>query len=100
MYSLPRCDISITDMPLPCQSSISSRACARTSCGNTAGPALKLKIRPMKTVLSLLDLRKIKREIVTENEISACLNRDVVTFANDAIFRIDVDQSGLVSGDF
>ena len=59
-----------------------------------------MKIRPMKIFLSLLDLRKIKREIVTENEISTGLNRDVVTFADDAIFRIDVDQSGLVSGDF
>ena len=37
---------------------------------------------------------------MTENETSACLNRDVVTFSNDAIFRIDIDQSGLVSGDF
>src|SRR5690606_12522089 len=32
----------ITDWPLPCQSSISSAACARTSSGRTAGPALKL----------------------------------------------------------
>src|SRR5581483_9282435 len=44
--SLPRWLISITDMPDPRQSSISSRACASTSSGNTAGPALKLKTLP------------------------------------------------------
>ena len=45
MNSLPRWLISITDMPLPCQSSISAAAVRRTSSGSTAGPALKLKIR-------------------------------------------------------
>ncbi len=45
MNSLPRWLISITDMPLPCQSSISPAAVRRTSSGSTAGPALKLKIR-------------------------------------------------------
>src|SRR5712691_6020873 len=45
MNSLPRWLISITDSPAPCQSSISAAACASTSSGRTAGPALKLKIR-------------------------------------------------------
>src|SRR5260221_2401221 len=45
MNSLPRWLISITDMPEPCQASISEAACARTSSGRTAGPALKLKPR-------------------------------------------------------
>src|SRR5688572_13207458 len=47
MNSLPRWLISITHMPEPCQSSISSPARARTSSGSTAGPALKLKMRAM-----------------------------------------------------
>src|SRR5262245_44090414 len=45
MNSLPRWLISITDMPDPCQSSISAAACSRTCSGRTAGPALKLKTR-------------------------------------------------------
>src|SRR5690349_18847208 len=47
MNSLPRWLISITHMPVPCQSSISSPARASTSSGSTAGPALKLKMRAM-----------------------------------------------------
>src|SRR4051812_49351833 len=43
MNSLPRWLISITDMPEPCQSSISAAACDSTSSGSAAGPALKLK---------------------------------------------------------
>src|SRR4051812_36714689 len=43
MNSLPRWLISITDMPEPCQSSISAAACDSTSSGRAAGPALKLK---------------------------------------------------------
>jgi hypothetical protein len=42
MNSLPRCDISITDIPEPFQSTISSRARSNTSNGSMAGPALKL----------------------------------------------------------
>src|SRR5580700_6033211 len=37
--------ISMTDVPPPCQSSNSSRACSRTSSGSTAGPGEKLKTR-------------------------------------------------------
>src|SRR2546427_5604065 len=44
MNSLPRWLISITDIPLPRQSSISSPARESTSAGSMAGPALKLKI--------------------------------------------------------
>src|SRR5207244_2220385 len=47
MYSLPRWLISITDMPDPCQSSISSAAWRSTGSGRAAGPALKLKTRVM-----------------------------------------------------
>src|SRR6266853_749869 len=59
MNSLPRWLISITDIPEPCQSSISAAACASTSSGRTAGPALKLKTRvsgllPIFLVLFLL----------------------------------------------
>src|SRR6185369_1938346 len=43
--SLPRWLISITDMPLPCQSSISAAALRSTASGSTAGPALKLNTR-------------------------------------------------------
>src|SRR5581483_7049957 len=42
MNSLPRWLISITDIPEPCQSSISAAACDSTSSGSAAGPALKL----------------------------------------------------------
>ena len=42
MNSGPRWLISMTDMPLPCQSSISLAACCSTSFGRTAGPAEKL----------------------------------------------------------
>src|SRR5438046_5811122 len=59
MNSLPRWLISITDMPEPCQSSISAAPRASTSSGRTAGPALKLKTRvsgllPILLVLLLL----------------------------------------------
>src|SRR5271165_1551625 len=37
--------ISMTEVPPPCQSSNSSRACCKTSSGNTAGPGEKLKAR-------------------------------------------------------
>jgi hypothetical protein len=47
MKSFPRWLISITDMPLPCQSSISCAACSRTGSGNVAGPAPKLNMRAM-----------------------------------------------------
>src|SRR5215467_10092722 len=43
MNSLPRWLISMTDMPLPCQSSISAAAFRNTGSGRAAGPGLKLK---------------------------------------------------------
>src|SRR4051794_37693913 len=55
MNSLPRWLISITHMPVPCQSSISSPARERTSAGNIAGPALKLKIRDIRILLLLMN---------------------------------------------
>src|SRR5689334_13018636 len=43
MNGLSRCDISITDMPVPRQSSSSSRTWVSTDSGSVAGPAAKLK---------------------------------------------------------
>src|SRR5262249_51687721 len=40
--------ISITHMPVPCQSSISAAAVRSTGSGSTAGPGLKLKMRMAK----------------------------------------------------
>ena len=48
MNSGPRWLISITDMPEPCQSSISSAAWRNTGSGRVAGPGLKLKTRVMR----------------------------------------------------
>src|SRR5690606_1487148 len=48
MNSLPRWLISMTDMPVPCQSRSSSAARASTSAGSIAGPALKLKMRDIR----------------------------------------------------
>src|SRR5450755_262649 len=48
MNSLPRWLISITDTPLPCQSSISTAAWRSTGSGRTAGPGLKLNGRVMR----------------------------------------------------
>src|SRR6185436_6181009 len=45
MNALLRWETSITDMPLDFQSVISAWACWRTSSGNVAGPAAKLKTR-------------------------------------------------------
>src|SRR5712691_7164307 len=75
MNSLPRWLISITDMPDPCQSSISAAACASTSSGRTAGPALKLKTRvagllPIFLVLFLL------RDALDAGELGALVQVD------------------------
>src|SRR4051812_8749325 len=43
----------MTDMPWPCQSSISSRNCSSTASGNAAGPALKLNTRFMDAGISV-----------------------------------------------
>src|SRR3954467_9023376 len=51
MNSSPRWLISMTDMPLPCQSSISCAAFASTGSGSTAGPALKLNTRAIESLL-------------------------------------------------
>src|SRR5690349_5294315 len=54
MNSLPRWLISITLMPLPCQSTISSAAWRSTASGSMAGPAEKLNARCAMAVTSLL----------------------------------------------
>src|SRR6266700_3528322 len=48
--SFERWLISITDIPIPGSATICARASSKTGTGNTAGPALKLKIR---SVISL-----------------------------------------------
>src|SRR5215469_15387405 len=45
MKALPRWLTSITELPLPCQSSSSSRTCSSTSTGSVAGPEAKLNTR-------------------------------------------------------
>src|SRR5208283_4227854 len=57
MNALPRWLISMTDMPLACQSTNSSRACAITSVGSAAGPGAKLKTRmALRAIARLLGL--------------------------------------------
>src|SRR5690554_2964033 len=51
-YSFERWLISMIDMPVPCQSSSSARACSRTASGSAAGPAQKLKARVMESFYS------------------------------------------------
>ncbi|CFP63528.1 Uncharacterised protein [Bordetella pertussis] len=46
---MPRWLISITDMPLPCQSSISAAACCSTASGKAEGPAEKFQGRAIIT---------------------------------------------------
>ena len=65
MNSLPRWLISITDMPLPCQSSISSAHRRSTGSGRTAGPGLKLKGRVMATIIERLGRRRARPEATT-----------------------------------
>src|SRR6476661_2355230 len=51
MNSLPRWLTSITETPLPFQSSISLAAWRRTGSGRAAGPGLKLKGRGMTPII-------------------------------------------------
>src|SRR3974377_1570558 len=53
MKALPRWLTSMTEVPLPCQSSSSSRTCSRTSTGSVAGPAAKLNTRTSADRLAL-----------------------------------------------
>src|SRR5262249_40933341 len=78
MNSLPRWLISITDMPEPCQSSISSAACSSTSSGSTAGPALKLKPRllPGLAVLSVFFFIFLLGDALDPRELRALVEVD------------------------
>src|SRR5437660_5984833 len=78
MNSLPRWLISITDMPLPCQSSISAAACCRTTSGSTAGPALKLTTRMKKF--------RCSGEMDTPAASDACAPRDRASIRGDRLF--------------
>src|SRR5437899_2700710 len=75
MNSLPRWLISITDMPDPCQSSISAAACASTSSGRTAGPALKLKTR-VSGLLPILFFLFLLRDALDARELGALVEVD------------------------
>src|SRR6266496_3767108 len=75
MNSLPRWLISITDMPEPCQSSISPAACASTSSGRTAGPALKLKTR-VAGLLPILLVLFLLRDALDARELGAFVKVD------------------------
>ena len=57
MNSGPLWLISITDMPLPRQSSISAAACCKTLSGKVAGPELKLMTRDMRGSLKFQAMR-------------------------------------------
>src|SRR5882762_8822262 len=75
MNSLPRWLISITDMPDPCQSSISAAACSSTSSGRTAGPALKLKTR-VSGLLPILLVLFLLRDALDARELGAFVQID------------------------
>src|SRR6185503_5754526 len=60
MKWLPRWLISITDMPLPFQSSISDRASSSTGSGNAAGPARKFYTR---FVIYVPSARRVTRQL-------------------------------------
>src|SRR6266568_3279979 len=75
MNSLPRWLISITDMPEPCQSSISAAACASTSSGRTAGPALKLKTR-VSRLLPIFLVLFLLRDALHARELGAFVEID------------------------
>src|SRR5467141_1501940 len=75
MNSMPRWLISITDMPDPCQSSISAAACSSTSSGRTAGPALKLKTR-VSGLLPILLVLFLLRDALDARELGALVQID------------------------
>src|SRR5262245_48327565 len=76
MNSWPRWLISITDMPEPCQSSISEAACSRTSSGRTAGPALKLKTRLLRRVLAVFFFIFLLGDALDPGELRALVEID------------------------
>src|SRR6185436_10164862 len=59
MKSVPRWLTSITDMPLPCQSSSSAWALRNTGSGNMAGPGLKLKTRFIESLPTLFGRSRV-----------------------------------------
>src|SRR5260370_2304499 len=75
MNSLARWLISITDMPEPCQSSLSAAACASTSSGRTAGPALKLNTRAA-CLLPILFVLFLLRDALDAGELGAFVQVD------------------------
>src|SRR5262245_39222725 len=84
MNSLPRWLISMTHMPVPCQSSISAAAVRRTGSGSTAGPGLKLKIRMAVTVRwrsKVPHYRVRKRGAEADAKIGGIVIRLTIVFA-------------------
>jgi hypothetical protein len=61
----------MTDMPLPCQSSISAAARSSTGSGKTAGPGLKLNAR-----IRILAIEAGKPDIVAARETATPGRRD------------------------
>src|SRR5512139_3031800 len=90
MNSLPRWLISITDMPLPRQSSISSRACTRTSSGSTAGPALKLYTRDIS--LSRISRKSFVRRVALAQLLRGLVGGRFVAAVAERGDAVDADQ--------
>src|SRR5688500_6929002 len=90
MNSLPRWLISITDMPDPCQSSISSAAWRSTGSGSAAGPALKLNTRVIGEFFVAKGATRIQNSVQVESGAENL--RDV--FAR----FLELHQRGLVRG--
>src|SRR5215469_14755942 len=83
MKALPRWLTSMTELPLPCQSSSSSRTCSRTSTGSVAGPEAKLNTRTGAGRLALCGRRSGIRRLAGDG---------VVLLSVEALDALDADQ--------
>src|SRR5687767_704234 len=86
----------MTDMPVPRQSSSSSRACSNTSSGITAGPALKLKTR---VIVKPSRETQTYRSASRSNRLAPCGRRDVLALPCIRLFA-DFRPFGNFSGAF
>src|SRR5512147_2263093 len=96
MNSGPRWLISITDMPLPRQSSISSAACRSTLSGSAAGPALKLKARVIERISSR---GRVSPEHSEQRWPRRANGASIGTphHTGDAMAKMGIDQEALVT---
>src|SRR5215469_4866968 len=83
MKALPRWLTSMTELPLPCQSSSSSRTCSRTSTGSVAGPEAKLYTRTGAYRLALRGRRSDIRRLGGDR---------VLLLSVEALDALDSDQ--------